>query len=254
MNQATTFFLRFRPVVVTLENSALAVAGAFLHLVRIPGFAMNERARALAILKQARDLLSDRLTARIVESREAILEDAAGMTYTSELEAIYDQVGARLVHVNALLGNLPPSDETPYDDATKPQQLLTMAPGDPVFVASTALPHPEHLEAAPVEPPSGFQSFVQQIVANDVEQAGATLASLLEITPDRAVKCAVRFHQRLTQEPDFLTKAMQLRQALRGGSVNDVMLMLWECFGLQGFEAVGVYQTLLSRARTTDHG
>lgn len=215
---------------------------------------MNERTRALAILKQARDLLTDRLTSRILESRESILEDAAGVTYTSELEAIYDQVGARLVHVNALLANLPPSDEPAFDDATRPQQLLTMAPGDPVFVASTSLPHPDHIDAAPVEPPASFQSFVQEIVENKVEQAGVTLAGLLELEPDRAARCAARFHQRLTQEPDFLTKAMQLRQALRGGSVNDVLLMLWECFGLQGFEAVGVYQTLLTRARTMDHG
>lgn len=216
---------------------------------------MNERAQALAILKQARDLLSDRLTARIVESRDAILEDAAGVTYTSELEAIYDQVGGRLVHVNALLANLPAHDEPADDDATRPHQLLTLSPGDPVFVASTAAVHPvENLEAATPEPSHSFQSFVQQIVANDVQEAGQTLAGLLELAPDRAALCAARFHQRLTQEPDFLTKAMQLRQALRGGSVNDALLMLWECFGLQGFEAVGVYQSLLSRTRTTDHG
>lgn len=214
---------------------------------------MNERARALAILKQARDLLTDRLTARIVDARDAILEDAAGVTYTSELEAIYDQVGARLVHVNALLANLPPSDE-PIEDATHPQQLLTMAPGDPVFVASTAAPHLDTIEASSTESPASFQSFVQEIVANDVDQAGATLAGLLELDPTRAARCAARFHERLTQEPDFLTKAMQLRHALRAGTVNDVLLMLWECFGLQGLEAVGVYQTLQSRARTTDHG
>ncbi|MDZ4782174.1 MAG: hypothetical protein SGJ19_18155 [Planctomycetia bacterium] len=215
---------------------------------------MNERARALAILKQARDLLTDRLTSRIVESHEAILEDAAGMSYTSELEAIYDQVGARLVHVNALLANLPASDESSLQDATRPQQLLTMSPGDPVFVASTASPHLDLADAAPVEAPASFQSFVQQVVAGEVDAAGATLAGLLELEQSRAARCAQRFHERLTQEPDFLTKAMQLRHALRSGSANDVLMMLWECFGLQGVEAVGVYQTLQSRARMTDHG
>ncbi len=215
---------------------------------------MNERARALAILKQARDLLTDRLTSRIVESREAILEDAAGMTYTSELEAIYDQVGARLVHVNALLSNLPTSDEPATSDVTRPQQLLTMSPGDPVFVASTAVPHLEGADSSTVEAPASFQSFVQQIVAGEVDQAGATLAGLMDLDQSRASLCAARFHERLTQEPDFLTKAMQLRHALRSGSVNDVLMMLWECFGLQGVEAVSVYQTLQSRARTTDNG
>jgi hypothetical protein len=215
---------------------------------------MNERARALAILKQARDLLTDRLTARIVESRDAILEDAAGLSYTSELEAIYDQVGARLVHVNALLANLPSSDEPAMPDATRPQQLLTMAPGDPVFVASTSPPHIELTEAAPPDAPASFQSFVQQIVAGEVDAAGATLAGLLELEQSRAARCAQRFHERLTQEPDFLTKAMQLRHALRSGSVNDVLMMLWECFGLQGVEAVSAYQTLQSRARMSDHG
>ncbi len=215
---------------------------------------MNERGRALAILKQARDLLTDRLTSRIVESHEAILEDAAGMTYTSELEAIYDQVGARLVHVNALLANLPTSDDVSTSDATRPQQFLTMSPGDPVFVASTAVPHLEGADSSAVEAPASFQSFVQQIVAGEVEQAGATLAGLMDLDQSRATLCAARFHERLTQEPDFLTKAMQLRHALRSGSVNDVLMMLWECFGLQGVEAVGVYQSLQSRARTTDNG
>lgn len=214
---------------------------------------MNERARALSILKEARDLLAERLTSRIVESGDAILEDAAGMTYTSELEAVYDQIGARLAHVNALLANLPPVDDPTMSDAVRPQQFCTMPPVDPVFVASTAAQHVETADAPPSEP-AGFQSFIQEIVAGQVEQAGATLARFLDLEQSRAARCALRFHERLTEEPDFLTKAMQLRHALRHGSVNNVLQMLFECFGLQGSEAVGVSQTLQSRARSTDHG
>src|SRR5881628_250690 len=80
---------------------------------------MNDRARAIAILKQARDMLADRLSERVIESRGDILEDAQGFSFLSELESIYEQFGARLVHLNQLLANLPAVEDIPPSPLTE---------------------------------------------------------------------------------------------------------------------------------------
>jgi hypothetical protein len=59
---------------------------------------MNDRARALAILKQAREILMQRLTEQVLENEEEILNDARGESYMGEIDALYDQVGTPLVH------------------------------------------------------------------------------------------------------------------------------------------------------------
>ena len=74
---------------------------------------MHDRARAISLLQQARDILAERLTERILESRDAILEDALGLAYSSEIDAIQEQIGQRLNHVNLMLNNLPPMEEAP---------------------------------------------------------------------------------------------------------------------------------------------
>ncbi len=70
---------------------------------------MNPHSLALSILQKARDALAERLTQRIIDAEHEIAEDAAGSTYLSEIESIYDQLGGRLAHVNAMLANLPPA-------------------------------------------------------------------------------------------------------------------------------------------------
>ena len=81
---------------------------------------MQDRARAIALLQQARDLLAERLTERILECRDQILEDALGLAYSSEIDAIQEQIGQRLNHVNLLLNNLPPQDEPPPVEDPEP--------------------------------------------------------------------------------------------------------------------------------------
>src|SRR6186713_3195930 len=66
-------------------------------------FAMDSQAQAIAILQKARDALAARLTQRVIESQQEIEDDADGGTYFSEIEAIYDQLGGRLAHLNAML-------------------------------------------------------------------------------------------------------------------------------------------------------
>ena len=226
---------------------------------------MNDRARAISVLQQARDILSERLTERVLESRDAILEDALGLSYASEIDAVQEQIGLRLNNVQMLLNNLPPLEDTPLPTS---EEIVSAAPtpalgyepeataegeeigtsadvhlyyGDAAIVsAAPALPAP-----APVV--ISFQSFAERVLANDVDGAGIVLAGLLDVSQNRGRECARRFQEQLAERPQFLQKAMTLRSELAAGSVNGALLLLWECFGLQGLESIAALQSLKTR-------
>lgn len=225
---------------------------------------MNERARAIALLQQARDILTERLTERLLESREAVLEDALGLAYTSEIDAILEQIGQRLNNVNVLLNNLPPQEDAPQQpddivplsptpvlgyeplpldpqpaDATFDLAVETPPSASPsvIYVGADGEPSPAH----------GFQEFVRLVLAGDLEGAAVVLAPLLNLTSERARQCTERFRDQLREHPQFLQKAAGLRNELAAGSVNGALLLLWECFGLQGLESVVALQALRSR-------
>ena len=84
---------------------------------------MNQRSLAIAILQRARDVLTEQLTDRVIESRHEIEADAAGGSYLSEIESLYDQLGGRLAHLNAMLANLPP-DSTPTSADTAASEIV----------------------------------------------------------------------------------------------------------------------------------
>jgi hypothetical protein len=107
-----------------VDADSRAITSSFCSRLMQPVL-MNRRVDAIDVLQQARDLLADRLTDRILESREEILDDAEGTTYLSEIENVYEQLGGRLAHINTMLSHLPPIDEAGPADAS--------AVGDPVF-------------------------------------------------------------------------------------------------------------------------
>lgn len=241
---------------------------------------MQDRARAISLLQQARDILAERLTERILESRDQILEDALGLSYSSEIDAIQDQIGQRLNHVNLLLNNLPSVEEAPLPEEPEAAQstpvigyeVSTQGVTADGATAEATLPVPTAVSvhgvaAGQTMPPSSviyvaadgnsstvpnFQDFVRYALANDVEQAGRVLADLLEVTPERGRQCAQRFRDQLRERPQFLHKAMTLRQELASGSINGALILLWECFGLQGMESIAALQTLKSRLAETN--
>jgi hypothetical protein len=217
---------------------------------------MNNRARAISVLQQARDVLANRLSERILEARQEIIDDAEGTSYLSEIEAIYDQLGGRLAHVTTMLSNLPPSEdaggvevasgEPIYSDVATAQPGHSDAAG---ALGPLALPSPAI--AAEVSPPAAapitFQMFAAQIHTGDLEGAGRSLAALFDVDVARGRRCAEVFYQHLASNPDLPSKAMRLRVELIAGSVNGALMLLWECFGLTGVESLGVVQTLKAR-------
>lgn len=193
---------------------------------------MNDIARAKEILAQARDALVERIAHRIVEAQEEILDDATGQSYMSEIEGIYEQLGGRLNHVNAMLANLPAEQKTP----------VASGPEGPMETPVMETPVMETQG-----PKVTFETFVQKIRADDLEAAGAVLVELFQVDADQGQRCAQIFSDQLQQQPEFLVKAMNLRNHLATGNHNDSLMLIWECFGLQGLEAVKVMQLLQAR-------
>ena len=50
---------------------------------------MNDRNRALKILKEAKETLTGRLTEKVLELEEEILADARGDSYMNEIETVW---------------------------------------------------------------------------------------------------------------------------------------------------------------------
>lgn len=200
---------------------------------------MNDRNRAIDVLKRARDLLAERLTERILESRDDLLADAMGLAYQSEIDAVYEQVGARLNHVSAMLGSLPPEDEP------KDEQAAGTQTGESAVTGPPALPAPRPIAGyLAAREPISFRTFGRQVQSGDIGGAGASLAILFDLSPERGQRCAEHFFTRLRHEPTVMMKAQGLRQELATNNFNASLTLLWECFGLQGMESIAVIQAL----------
>jgi len=230
---------------------------------------MNDRMRAIGILKEAREILAQRLQEKVLDQSEEILADARGDSYMNDIDGVYEQVGLRLSHVSQMLSNLPAEAEPPFSSnvhanhtaedtftvATEPAHnadaIVTHtlpALAGPVYLATPALPAPRQ-DAAMLagESSISFQTFAVQIQANNLLAAGQTLAELFELDEPRAIACTVTFAEHLHSEPGFLRKVTQLRHELHDGRKSAAMLLLLECFGMTSGEAASVLHSIRSR-------
>jgi hypothetical protein len=94
---------------------------------------MNDRTRAIEILKQAREVLLARLAERVVDGDEDILDDAGGLNYSGAIESLHDQLGQRLGNVTALLAHLQAADEVPASYDVPPAEMSGVGDVDAVF-------------------------------------------------------------------------------------------------------------------------
>ena len=193
---------------------------------------MNNRIRALAILKQARELLANRLIENIIDSADGILEDAEGSSYMDEIDSLQDRVGGRLNNINLMISNLTVGEPASAEPISAAKE------------ASVSTPAPQGMDAPQ---PTNFAMFGKQIVANDIDAAGRTLAELLDVDPKLAQQCATAFRDCFNEDPTIIQKAMQLRARLLAGENHDSLMILWDCFRLQGPQALAVLQTLKAR-------
>lgn len=231
---------------------------------------MNDRARALAILREARDLVAQRLTERILESSEAILDDARGDSYMGEIDSLYEQLGMRMVHLSQLLSHLPAEAEYAVTPEPAAQEeaftVTTETPASaeafvadtmpaligPVYISTPALPAPLTRSSDEADSPNvvTFQTFVAQIYAGELAAAGKSLGILFGMSEARGQRCATHFADRMREDPQFLRKATQLRAQLQAGGEHGALVVLHQCFGLAGLDAVSVLNYL--RQQTED--
>jgi hypothetical protein len=236
---------------------------------------MSARTRATEILKEARQILADLLTEKVLEQGEDLLADARGDSYMNEIESLYEQVGVKLAHVSQMLSNLPADEPVTqthtasaqhtradtFTVATEPAPNFdglvhdaTPAIVGPLYVAMPALPAPKSSE--PVKnraTTSALQAFAAQIQAGDLLAAGRTLSVLFDVEEPRAVACAATFAQRVRHEAAFFRKVMELRSELHSSDTQRALLLLLDCFGLSRGESAEILRNMHRRRRMT-HG
>ena len=171
--------------------------------------------------------------------------------FSGVIEQVHDQIATRLGNINAMLSQLSLGEATAGIVDSEPPPL---APEDvqrfAIVANSIETPIPDEPNVgghAETLPGGRFERFVRQVEDNDLEAASQTLTELLEVDPRQALRCAERFRQQFERSPTLTAKSEQLRRELAGGQVNGPLMLLWECFGLQGPQAVEALQALRSQ-------
>ncbi len=229
---------------------------------------MNPRSQAISILQKARDALGERLTQRILESQHEIEADAEGGSYLSEIETIYEQIGGRLAHLNAMLSNLPPADPTmavdaPFAaDATASEIIyadLASAYPAGLDAESTApltllaLPAPAHDEEPREESLADrFASIVFEVQSGDMVSASWLISELFDIKPSQARRAAQAFARQLGGYPDLARRIEELGVSLETTNEYAAATLLGECFEFQAIDALALVRVLKTQFVESD--
>jgi hypothetical protein len=94
-----------------------------------------------------------------------------------------------------------------------------------------------------------FQTFLQQAVAGNLDEASLVLTELFDLSYVRGRETTQAFQQRLRTEPDFVALALRLHFALGAGPSRNAAVLISECFGLSDEESLRAAQAVQARAR-----
>lgn len=203
---------------------------------------MNERARAIALLRQARDILVERLTERVLDSSERLLEDALGLGYSSEIEQVYDQVGARLAQISTMLMQLPSLDDTHLVFEPSGSFEVAAAASDSGILmqadtgGSVLAPHREGLESVRCE---AWETLIRQLESADASICQPELSDWLGLDAAHALAVFSAVTEKLRRGSGIVEPLRRLPTEIQLGAWNNALALLWECFELQGFDAIG---------------
>lgn len=184
-----------------------------------------------------------------MDCEEEIEQDALEGTYVSEIDAIYDQLGGRLVHLNAMLANLPPvaavpdpadatASEIVYADlATSPSTTFDVEP--PAPPAILALPAPPGSEISSVEPlVEMFADIVRCTRLGELQRASRSISELFDIRPSHARRGAEKFARQLAQFPELARRLEHLGRTFDHTNEYTAATLLGECFDFQPIDAL----------------
>ncbi|MFT5524842.1 MAG: hypothetical protein ACI9G1_006039 [Pirellulaceae bacterium] len=191
---------------------------------------MSRHQHAISVLRQAREVLTVRLTARVLAEEIDILEDARGESYMEEITTLYNQLGSRLENVNRMIEAL---------EATVPRDKK-------LIPRLSARKSSNSTELTTVS----LRTFVTQIQAERLDIAEQFLATLLSIEPETASACTRHFVARLSQYPLTLIQVLQLENEVEAGRSHEVGRLLRECFGLKRGQTESIIETLRRRFGT----
>jgi len=239
-------------------NSVLRIAlGPFGACLRGSTTTMDQRSLAISILQQARDTLLARLASRIVDSRDEIEADAEGQSYLSEIETIYDQLGGRLAHLNAMLSNLPSETAHTAADATANEIVYAdLAAGHPLPLdvdaalppTVLALPAPSSCDEPRGQPlVESFASVVLCAQAGDLSGAARLISELLDIKPSQARRASAAFALQMERFPELALRFEQLGCTLEETNDYAAATLLGECFEFQAIDALSLVRGLKRR-------
>ncbi len=206
---------------------------------------MNSNERALDILQKARDALVARLTERILDAEQEIVDDAEGSSYISEIETIYEQIGGRLAHLNAMLANLPPVQTQPATESASEVVYADLA-------SSTAATFDVDISSSPPllglpAPPAREEVWsltvalgrvVQTTRAGDSKEAMLLISEVFDLKPSQARRAAAAFQRQLGRYPDLAHRLEQFGMEFRELNEYAAATLLGECFEFQAIDAL----------------
>jgi hypothetical protein len=82
--------------------------------------------------------------------------------------------------------------------------------------------------------PLTFRDFAAAIMSNDVTKASSVLETLLGLDAAQATTAAQHFAERMQSGPEFLMKAMGMRQVVEARDEPKLKELLSDLFGLEG--------------------
>jgi hypothetical protein len=223
---------------------------------------MNDRSLAISVLQKAREALSERLTQRVIESRDDIEADAEGGSYLSEIETIYEQIGGRLAHLNAMLSNLPPTNTASAADPTASEVIYAdlataysagLEPDPAPSARLLGLPAPSHAEESATRQQSvTFANIVRHVQATDLATASRLISELFDIKPSQARRAAQAFAGQIAEQPELARRIEDLGSSLEASNEYATATLLGECFAFQAIDALSFVRALKDRSGGTD--
>jgi hypothetical protein len=198
---------------------------------------MNDRVRAMSLLHEAREILAQRLTERVLELGCDLLDDARGESFSGEIDGLYEQIGLRLSQINTLLAGLPPVEMLAAPMGHGPVSTVEVSAASNVGFAPLGEADSSRATsfmAAPSDEPMALRSILETLIAGDVETAGRLLSWWFETPLERGRNCALAFRERWTTEPEFASKARRLHDELAAGAWAAAVPLWHECFGPPG--------------------
>lgn len=186
---------------------------------------MSEINKAVAKLKQARDILSERIAAEVNEDPEFV-ENFTATGYRGASADELMELGERLYKLGFLIAAMPVEPSVVACGGSYGEEPITVSAS---YTKVT------------------WYDFVQLVTERELSEPADMLASLLTIDRGLALRCTAHFAGRLKEdEPATLGQLSRLTNHTIG-STTVALDILRDLFNLQGTLAVTVYQRFKER-------